>query len=603
MITLARRTVIGLVGIAGSSFLIGRPMLGGGAERPDPSADSSAGPPARPSDGTTPTDWPEWAETPAAVAKRLGGLRSRAQDLRRFGAKLDGTSDDSEALLRALSSGAEALIISGPMRLVRSIPIGRPIALFGEGPGPHLVWAGQTQRAIFDIAPSGADLAAFVRNVAFDGIHARAEPGSASTAHLVKAACVRGLTIVRCRTEKIGLAMVNHQRMMGGGYDRKAGSLDVDPAVLAGFSATALDDLNEDIHVADNVVDFGKYQGSILRFNMARRIVAWRNVGTYANVSWWGGGGKRKEGGDPKFLRRVDKAYIADNVVRGANGGVYGNNGQNVIVARNRISDTTDVGVDFEGCHDCTAYENHVTDASNYAYATFFMARNIKFLRNYGEQTGRAGGLAERYGAKSYGRAPSGDALIGLRSAGFGRPSDEAVDILFADNELVYSGDDGFGRCAPSFFSRMVLERNRFRNVLCDWRYLNTARIVAEANRFTFDRAPPAPATIFATSARDVRIAGNVITLGKPFPAGSVAFGLDLEGKRMLAKSTATITDNRIQPASLPVAVSGDGANVDIRDNRVSAVVHNAATIPRTAGSQATGDDSDNKPSDQDGAA
>lgn len=101
-----------------------------------------------------------------------------------------------------------------------------------------------------------------------------------------------------------------------------------------------------------------------------------------------------------------------------------------------------------------------------------------------------------------------------------------------------------------------------------------------------------------------MRIADNVITLGEPFPAGSVGFGLDLDGKRKIARSTAAITGNTIQPASLPLAISGEGARVDVSENRVSAVVRNAAKPPRAARPQPGDDnDTDDKPSNRDGAA
>lgn len=552
---LARRSILGLMGLGGMGSLAGVTAMRAQA----------AGTP-------TPADWPEWAPRPSAVESRLGALRGRAQDIRKFGAKLDGRTDDSDALLRALASGAEALVIPGQMRIARSITIRKAVALFGQGPGPHLVWGGGKQGFVFDLAPDSSDPRAFIRDVAFDGIHATTEPGSASSSHLVRAVNIRGLTVVRCRADRLGLALVYHKLMQGPGYVRKNGSMEIDPAVQAGFSADRLDDLNEDIYIADNAVDYGVFSGSILRFNMACRVVAWRNTGNFAKISWWGGGAKRMEGGDPRFLRRVDRVYIAENVIRGSNGGVYGNNGQNVVVARNRISETTDVGIDFEGCHDCTAYENHVSHAGNFCFATFYLARNVSFLRNYGEQDGSAAGLAAKFGAARFGSSP-GKALVGLRSAGFRARRENYINLMIAENELVYSGD-GMGNCAPSYFDRVVMRDNRLRNVACDWRYLGTHQLVLENNVLTFDHPAPDGFAALGSSATETTIRGNQVSCsGRAKPGVAIAIKSPPAGIKALIEDNVVSLDGG-GSASLDIDSSQakDASAIEVSGNKISAI-------------------------------
>jgi hypothetical protein len=240
-----------------------------------------------------------------------------------------------------------------------------------------------------------------VRDVAFGGLHVVRAEGQTPGGVLVRAINIRGLTVVDCRTERTSLAFVTHARMAT--YDRTKGSETVDPAVLAGFSATDVDDLNEDITVLGNQVDFGMYMGDVLRFNFARRVVAQGNKGRFARISWWGGGAKRLEGGMPQFLRRVRDAYIADNAICNVNGGIYGNNGQSIAVVRNTVWDTNDVGIDFEGCIDCIATLNHCRNAGNFVYAAFYVARNVRFVGNYGEQDGSAASIDTRLGSQPIG--------------------------------------------------------------------------------------------------------------------------------------------------------------------------------------------------------
>ena len=98
------------------------------------------------------------------------------------------------------------------------------------------------------------------------------------------------------------------------------------------------------------------------------------------------------------------------------------------MVARNKISDTTDVGVDFEGCLDCRAYDNEVRNVANFGLATFYSARNIEFFRNRVFQDGSGASMHEKLSGKKYGK-PRGIGLIGLRSAGFGQRHEQAVTV------------------------------------------------------------------------------------------------------------------------------------------------------------------------------
>jgi len=535
--------------------------------------------------GERPADWPDWAESPASIEGRAKALRARARDIREFGAVLDGIADDSDALGKAIESGAEAVVIPGPLRLLRPIRISRAFGIFGLGPGPHLLWDAPEIGTALLVSPEGDDPGKFVSGVIIDGLHAKAgsnqlKQGQRKRGHLLLASNVRRLCVLRCTTKDMGLARVSHLKGKPKIYDRTSGSATADPAVLAGFSPTSIDDLNEDITVIGNSVDNGVYQGSILRFNFSRRVVAWKNQGNFANISWWGGGARRQQGGALRFLRRVDSAYIADNSIRGANGGVYGNNGRNVIVARNTISDTTDVGVDFEGCVDCTAYDNHVRDAGNFCYATFYAAKNIRFLRNYGEQTGAGATMHEKLGGTRYGN-PAGLSLVALRSAGFRQAGEEAVDIIFAENELVFSGGGNFGRCTASYFTKVAFQRNRLRNVLCDWRYENTDALYLEDNLLAFDRAPTVPVSIIAASAQTTVIRNNKVTVPGRMPPQSLAIVYQVRTKKvdtLIEGNSFEVSAGKPPPIGIDDPKGSFSGRITVRKNLAGGLLASNAT-------------------------
>lgn len=472
-----------------------------------------------------PSDWPAWAPSRAEHLAKVERLRKEAVNVRAFGARLDGIIDDTPALRRAYASGAKAILIDGPLRLTGPLEINRPFALLGSGDGPHLIWDGGNQRAILNARPADKDDPhAFVRDVVVSGISAHVAATASSSPLLLQAINVRGLLLMHCTTLGMGLAFVTHHRLFTGAYQRKTGRTDVDPAVVAGFSPDTLDDLNEDIYCLDNHVDNKKYQSSVLRFAMARRVMVAGNLGRFAKVSWWGGGAKSTEGGQPQFLRRVRDVYIADNTLSGSNGNIYGNNGQNVIVARNTVSDATDTAIDFEGCMDCQAYDNTVRNACNFAISTFYVARNIVFERNYVEQDGSATTLNKRLGIKSLGSARA-IALVALRSAGFA--GSDAITVRFANNRFVYSAPEGIGICLPSYFDTIEFVDNTLVNVSADWRFSFNRKLVISGNRFSFDRPSKTPAALLAGSAREGTIENNTLTVNADMPPGSVAIGYE----------------------------------------------------------------------------
>ncbi len=514
--------------------------------------------PYSPASGTLPdaSRWPSWAPTPETTRRKLAVLRHQAISLRQFGATLDGKSDDTPAFVRALAAGVHALLVDGPARVTGTICVDRPLAIFGSGAGPHLVWDGMPRDAIFTVRRQDNDPALFVHDVALAGLHAVRADGQAPGGMLVRAINVRGLTIADCRMMRMSLAYVSHARMSA--YDRTKGSETVDPAVLAGFSASDVNDLNEDIAILGNEVDYGTYMGSIIRFNFARRVLVQGNKGRFARISWWGGGAKRLQGGMPQFLRRVRDVYIADNTISNVNGGIYGNNGQSIAVVRNMVSDTTDVGIDFEGCIDCIATLNHCRNAGNFVYSAFYMARNVRFERNYGEQDGSAADINDRLGSDPIG-TPRGVCLAALRGAGFANTPD-VIDVTFADNTFVFSGHDGLGRCLSGAFNRLAFIGNTMRNVVCDISTRTGEAVILSGNRLNFDKSATNPVTMLAASAAKGQISDNIVTIEAAQPAGSVAIAYAFPGN---GPTDIALTNNLVQGAHpLPIAVAASGARL-----------------------------------------
>lgn len=338
-IPLSRRAVLPLLGLGGGALLVGETVAqrGGGGS------------------GVENPDWPHWAPTRAALYAQFSQWRARGKDIRAFGAKLDGQADDSAALEKAVAAGVAVLLIpAGTLRLTKPIVLSAPIAILGAGDGSVIRWEGR-QRDAFVAMPANKDQTAFVTGVHIDSIRLVRPAPSPSNGTILRGLNVRKVSVTRCSTDRFGGLFVGHLRV-----PVRDGRKDVhDPALDAGFSATG-DDLNEDVLAYDNRIDGGAFMSQILRVNFGRRIAAVGNTGRFANISWSGGGGRINEGGALQYLRRARDIYVTHNTVHGANGGVYGNNGDGILVARNTVSDMLDVGIDFEGCFNALAHDNIV---------------------------------------------------------------------------------------------------------------------------------------------------------------------------------------------------------------------------------------------------
>lgn len=524
--------------------------------------------------------------TARTVYSELERRRQAGRDIRSFGAKLDGIFDDTDAFEKAVASGEKTLLIPATadraaLRLTRQIQIPRSLTVIGVFGKSSILWDGRAAQPFY-VGDPALEESKFVTDVWFDGL-SFACPKPRLKGHAVMGVNVRNFRFTRNSTSGMGGIFVNHARLKSNAYKRSSGSPSVDPAVLAGFSATGLGDLNEDILVLDNLVDGGVYTTNLLRFNFARRVVAARNVGNYANISWWGGGAKINEGGAPEFLRRVSDVHIFDNKVNRSNGGIYGNCGQKVLIENNEVSDIGDTGIDFEGCADSVARNNIVSNCGNFCYSVFYMARNIKFIDNVGIQDGSAERINDRIGGKSIGKV-MGRSLFALRTGGF-RGREGAITVELRGNTFEWRGPSGLGNFTPSFGNELLIAENTFRNVTCNTSYPSSGRVEVKNNKFLFDQVAGGATKLISVGGNGKAgaiVSGNQISVAAKQPEGSIGiFAMQIP---VMDSGLIEIKNNRIreevkEALEFPIRISGAGADAtqsnesfDVKDNQARSV-------------------------------
>ena len=538
--------------------------------------------------GAEAADWPAWAPARRAHYDRIeSAARARGQDIRSFGARLDGVADDTESLERALQV-ADVIIIPGgaqrKLRLSRPVSLFRPVLLIGLGKRPTIVVAGR-ELDCFNARPAGDDPTVFLGPILVDNLHfERPEPLRAH-GKAIKGYNVRGLSITRCSARRMGLVGLHHTRQRLRQYFRSRGTIELDPAVVAGFNPEVPDDLCEDLYVCDCEIDAESASSQLVRFDFTRRVLVAHNKGRFASISWWGGGGRREEGGDLRHLRRARDINVCDNRVSGSIGGVYGNCGENIYVARNHVSLVTDMGIDFEGCVNALARNNVVENAGNGCLATFFAARNVRFEDNIALQDGSAANLHLKYGVRKVGGV-SGHTLLAMRSGGFAQ-MDGSVEIAFRGNRFVWGGDEGLGHCLPSFFSRLELTKNRFENVRANLAYRHTGTLMLDSNEFTFTRELPLRAPLISANAVDVAILRNRLSSRHALVEGSPAMLASLSEQ----SKSLMIVDNRLDAPARSAVLRVEGS--ELSDATVNVSGNRGAVLDIPAGMSAVSRDSD----------
>jgi hypothetical protein len=247
-----------------------------------------------------------------------------------FGAIADGVTDCGAILVRAAQIGLRLRFGVGTFWIGNAaLPASSGSVFLGEGQATRILFSGD--QAIKCRPAEGltgpAMFSTFAQGVVVRGINF-VRTAFSTSASAIFMANVRGLWVDGCHYSGSRLLMVSHEAQESGAYNTASGSTTVDPAVVAGFSAADITDLNEHIFVRDNVSWNTQFGAQGIRVNWARYGEISGNMLPYGNISWWGGGAKPLEGGQIAMLRRFRAFRIFGNYCSWNNGGIYGNNGE-----------------------------------------------------------------------------------------------------------------------------------------------------------------------------------------------------------------------------------------------------------------------------------
>ena len=293
---------------------------------------------------------------------------------------------------------------------------------------------------------------------------------------ITRVACivnVRGFRFFNCKTIRAGGVIVTHEAEYSGVYSASAtgGNSTTDTAVLAGFSATNTDDLNEDVKINHNEFDRDSdySRANAVRIHFTKRFQIIGNKCIACCISGWGGGAPQTAGGYTTALRRVRDGVITANEICRSNGGVYFNNCDGVQITSNTAEDITDTAFDDEGCINTTIANCTARNCGNFCFSHFFQGRGNKFFGNTGIQSARAATLRASFGETNYG---PGEGRTCFRQLSAFNDTRETYknELLINGCTFGWEGDTGFGRVVFDTYVPITFSNNTLKNVCVDHR-------------------------------------------------------------------------------------------------------------------------------------
>lgn len=165
--------------------------------------------------------------------------------------------------------------------------------------------------------------------------------------------------------------------------------------VLYGFVSThaTTGNITRNVTVRDNTglrtaTNLTNLAFILLWYTIGAEVHGNRIDGYGYGIQWWGGDASPNADGAIANERKCGEMTITGNRVSNmldvsaGGAGIWGSMGFDITVSGNTVKECADVGIDFEGCQNCTASGNTVTNAANGALTTFFYNRSVVFTGN-----------------------------------------------------------------------------------------------------------------------------------------------------------------------------------------------------------------------------
>lgn len=443
--------------------------------------------------------------------KAAEGLVSSAINVKDFGARGNGATDDTHAIQEALNAGPRVFFPAGVYSVKSShLQLNDDAFIYGEGMSTVIVAAKGRPNVQDNIIKAVDKHNITVDSLSFFGVDSK------QTA-LLFASCSR-VRVTHCRSRNcqlvyVGSSAVRDMRNINTpngffdiyGFVTKASHYSSDIIIESNL---CLGDLT-----ADSPADGKNLSALFVSFAKNVRIVN-NDISQYFHgITWWGGNANTKgpvPNGDIANERKCQNITITGNNIHSIRaGGIWGSMGQGVAIAANTVTGCGDVGIDFEGCINCTATGNTVEDCHTACLCTCFDNKGITFSGNACTQ-----------------HTP-GSFIVYVQNL---HGSTGNQDVNFSGNALVAT--KGMSAVVSQGIQHLMFQGNTLRNVHIHFaspQLRHHAQIVSN-NDMYFDTKARKPFGAVKVGGLDeggyVSVVGNVISTRVSQPDGST--GIDL---------------------------------------------------------------------------
>lgn len=226
-----------------------------------------------------------------------------------------------------------------------------------------------------------------------------------------------------------------------------------------------------------------------------------RNVQVIANhvtdygigIQWWGGWA---DPAHPGFSRAklTGGHTIANNLVHRTGGGIWGANGEHIVVSGNDVLGCSDVCLDAEGSDNVRFVGNWARYAGTAVLATFFYSTNVVFENNTVEQDGRRWGSHEAAGHL--------EQPWRTMFWQFGRHDDPGdISVELRNNRFTYTPTGGgVGLMLKESSRSLTIADNTMTNTALDLNYNNGGTVSVLRNKMSFSYGIDRPAILVGSN-------------------------------------------------------------------------------------------------------
>lgn len=365
--------------------------------------------------------------------------------------------------------------------------------------------------------------------------------------YVIKAKSVKGLYVDGLRVTNMGGIETNVV------YDINAFDGTYNPVATAGVFSD--DCLSEDIRITNCQIDCGDYTdrgatGIYLQFTKDFTVTDCSVVNAWQGIQFWGGDSAYERGGKPDNPRRCKNGSISNCRASDiGGGGIWGSFGEDITVTECVVARCTDVGIDFEGCHNATASYNVASDCRNGNYATFQYATGV-IVFSHNESHLSAGYNQHFFNSNS--------TLTAVEQ-----------DITF--DHCTFTSEDISSVNCQSAMSRFTFTNNTCTNTTVNTTGINIWDVRIENNTFRMDLplTEEKPAVIYATNHNNlgetedrITVKNNTVTTSVPQTYSGILIYYNMPS----CDGYAACSDN---------TVSGFAQDILIRNNpRVSRMLY-----------------------------